>query len=179
MIAGARAKIWVRLDRPGNNACRFAETGDDLLIEGSLMAEGEETMHYRIRATRSGATQRARIDVGDQMHVIERGDDKVWTLNGVAADIAPTVRDIDLGLTPATKTLMIRRLDLGVGDAAELTSAWLDPSDWQLKPLRQTYRRTGETTYDYSAPDYDYAGEFVVDDYGIVLTFPGLWQAQD
>lgn len=179
MIAGARAVLWVRLDRPGNNACRFAETGGDLLIEGSLMADGEDDMHYRIRAHESGATQRARIDIADQMHVIERTPERIWTLNDVAAEIGPTVRDIDLGLTPATKTLVIRRLDLAIGDAAEITTAWLDPSDWVLKPLRQTYRRTGELTYDYTAPDYDYAGEFVVDDYGIVRTFPGLWQAQD
>lgn len=179
MIAGARAVLWVRLDRPGNNACRFAETGDDLLIEGSLAAEGAETMHYRIRATQSGATQRARIDIGNQSHVVERDANRIWTLNGVATDIGPTVRDIDMGLTPATKTLMIRRLDLPVGSNADLTSAWLDPDDWQLKPLRMSFHRTGETTYDYAAPDYDYAGEFVVDDYGIVRTFPGLWQAQD
>ena len=85
--------------------------------------------------------------------------------------------DLDFGFTPATNTLAIRRLALAVGDDAAVTAAWLDPTDWALKPLRQTYRRTGPQTYAYASPDTGYQTTLTCNDFGVVTDYPGLWQA--
>lgn len=176
MIAGSRVVFWIRLDRPGNDACRFAETGKSLLIEGSATGVDGSPLNYRVRARADGVTRRARVGTLPRL-VVRREKGGVWFLNDAEVPAVKGAKDFDLGLTPATNTLTIRRLALGVGDQAETLAAWLDPEDWTLKPLRQTYKRVGETSYDYRS-DTGYSAQLETDDFGIVQTYPGWWEAR-
>ncbi len=60
--------------------------------------------------------------------------------------------DIDLGFTPATNVLPIRRLDLAPGQDGRVRSAWLSWPERRLQPLEQGYRRIGASTYAYVSP---------------------------
>ncbi|MBI1417425.1 MAG: hypothetical protein GC146_09400 [Limimaricola sp.] len=177
MIAGAVAVMWLRQDRPGNDACRFALIDDELLIEGSTSETAGQFLHYRVRAAADGVTRRARI--GDvPMLTFEHEGDGRWMMNGIEVPEVRGALDFDLGVTPATNTLAIRRMNLAVGDSAEAVAAWLDPSDWMLKPLKQRYTRVSETEYDY-ASDTGFSARLTVDEHGIVRDYPGWWKAQD
>jgi hypothetical protein len=175
MIAGTHAVLWLRLDRPGNDACRFAEAEGGFLIDGSATDEGWTVTRYRVRAREDGTTRRARIGQNSRIF-IRRAPDGEWTLNGTPVPGLEAALDIDLGLTPATNTLAIRRLALPVGGEAEITAAWFDPADERLKPMRQTYRRVSPTEYDYRSPGF--AARLKVDAQGIVRDYEGLWRAQ-
>jgi hypothetical protein len=48
-----------------------------------------------------------------------------WWLNGTECPVVAGGIDLDLGFSPATNVLPIRRLDLAVGQEAEVRSAWL------------------------------------------------------
>jgi hypothetical protein len=89
--------------------------------------------------------------------------------------------DLDLSFTPATNLLPLRRLDLLVGQAAEVRSAWLEWPEAVLTPLIQRYARRSITKYDYSA-DLPGTAKFVgvlrVEPRGWVLDYAGLWQAE-
>lgn len=177
MIAGAVSVFWIRLDRPGNDACRFAETGEALLVEGSATDAEGHAVHYRCRARLSdGVSIRARVGETPMM-TFERDDDGAWAMNGTEVPAVHDCADIDLGITPATNTFAIRRLKLAVGARGESRCAWLDPVDWVLKPLDQVYERVSETEYDFSTST-GFATRLVTDDHGIVRTYPGLWQAR-
>lgn len=176
MIAGTHAVLWLRQDRPGNDACRFAEAEGGFLIDGSATDENWNVIRYRVRARDDGTTRRARIGT-DSRIFIRRAPDGSWTLNGVEVPEVAEALDLDLGFTPATNTLAIRRLNLPVGGEAEITTAWFDPSDERLKPMRQRYRRTGESEYLYSS-DTGFSARLKVDAQGIVRDYEGLWKAQ-
>jgi hypothetical protein len=177
MIAGAKSVLWVRLDRPGNDACRFADTGEDLLIEGNTTEAEGLFLHYRVRAGSDGVTKRARV--GDSpMMTFERQDDGRWLMNGTEVPAVAGCFDFDLGITPATNTLALRRLALKVGEVGETVAAWLDPSDWTLKPLKQTYTRVSEHEYDYASTT-GYGGRFEVDDDLVIRRYPGWWERQE
>ena len=109
---------------------------------------------------------------------IERRADGVWLMNGETVASVSEAIDIDLGLTPATNTTAIRRLQLEVGQSADATAAWLDPSDWQLKPLDQTYHRRAADTYEYASPAHGFSAVLTVDDFGLVTDYPGIWLAE-
>lgn len=175
MIAGTHAVIWLRQDRPGNDACRFANAEGGFLIDGSATDENWNVIRYRVRAREDGTTRRARIGA-DSRIFIRRDPQGVWTQNGAPVAGLDDALDIDLGFTPATNTLALRRLKLAVGDAAEITAAWFDPVDETLKPMPQSYRRTGEDSYAYASPRFQ--ARLRVDAQLIVRDYEGLWKAQ-
>ena len=80
--------------------------------------------------------------------------------------------------SPRRPASVIRRLDLAVGDRGETVAAWLDPADWQVKPLRQTYARVTATDYDHAAPLQDMRARIGVDGFGAVVDYPGLWRRE-
>src|SRR5205814_2718699 len=49
--------------------------------------------------------------------------------------------DVDLGITPSTNTLPIRRLGLAVGQAKEVRAAWIVFPELEVRLLTQTYTR--------------------------------------
>ena len=174
MIAGSHVLLWTSYKPPGNDACRFALNSRSLLIEGSTRNAGDElATRYRIRADLSGETRRARIDRRDRRILVERGRDGGWTMDGVDVPEVRGALDIDLGFTPATNTLPIRRLGLEVGQGADIEVAWLDPADWGLKRMAQTYRRTGPLAWRFTSPGFE--TEIEVDDFGAVTHYPGYW----
>jgi hypothetical protein len=134
-----------------------------------------EARKHRVRAREDGTTRRARIGQNSRIF-IRRAPDGEWTLNGTPVPGLDAALDIDLGFTPATNTLAIRRLALPVGAEAEITAAWFDPADERLKPMRQTYRRVSQTDYDYRSPGF--SARLRVDAQGIVRDYEGLWRAQ-
>lgn len=83
--------------------------------------------------------------------------------------------DLDLGCTPFTNTLPIKRLLLEVGETAETLAARVDEETLEVRPERQTYTRLAERRYRYR----DGSGleaELDVDDHDLVVDHPGLFR---
>lgn len=177
MIAGAHAVLWLRQDRQGNDACRFADAEGGYLIDGSSTDADWTTLRYRIRARADGTTRRARIGVTSRIFVLRAPDD-TWVLNGKPVPEVTGAKDIDLGFTPATLTLPIRRLKLAVGDEAEILVARLDLENEALVPLRRIFRRTADDRYDCVTTETDTTSHLIVDAHGIVRNHSGRWVAQ-
>lgn len=83
--------------------------------------------------------------------------------------------DVDLVVTPATNTLPVRRLDLAVGEVADVEVAWVRFPDLTVEVQAQRYEREAPDLYRYSAGPY--AAELVVDDHGLVLDYEEAWHA--
>ena len=83
--------------------------------------------------------------------------------------------DVDLGVTPATNTLPIRRLNLPIGRSQDVTAAWIKFPDLTLKPLRQRYTRLSENNYRYES-DTGFSTNLVVDELGLAIDYVGGWE---
>jgi hypothetical protein len=102
-----------------------------------------------------------------------------WRLNGAECAEVAGCNDIDLGFSPSTNLLPIRRLHLAVGQAAEVTAAWLGFPSLTCEPLAQRYRRIDSTTYRYESAGGKFVAELQTNETGFVTHYPNLWQVED
>jgi hypothetical protein len=99
-----------------------------------------------------------------------------WRVNGTPnVDLAGCL-DVDLGFTPSTNLLALRRLALRVGEHAEAPAAYLEFPRLRFTTLPQRYERVGRAQYRYEAPTVGYAGILKVSSVGAVVHYPGLFE---
>jgi hypothetical protein len=101
-----------------------------------------------------------------------------WQLNGVEKPEVTGCIDLDLNFSPSTNLLPIRRLDLKIGQQAEVKAAWLRFPNFELEPLSQVYSRLDEFTWRYSSNDGKFVRNLKVNEFGLVTDYPGLWQVE-
>jgi hypothetical protein len=101
-----------------------------------------------------------------------------WQLNEVEQSSVEGCTDIDLNFSPSTNLLPIRRLNLVIGQAAEVKAAWLRFPSFKLELLPQQYRRLDERTYRYESGGGQFVADLKVNRSGFVIDYPGLWQAE-
>ena len=104
--------------------------------------------------------------------------DGMWTLNGQVVPQLDGCADLDIGFTPDTNLIQLRRIALQVGDAVEVPVAWLDATVGILDRLQQRYERRSEELYWYEAPRFDYFALLQVSAIGFVEKYPNLWEAE-
>jgi len=83
--------------------------------------------------------------------------------------------DVDLAITPSTNLLPLKRLPIAIGDSCETTAAWVQFPSLDVLPLVQTYTRTGEREYTYSAPALDFTARLTFDAHGVCESYGDLW----
>ncbi len=176
---------WRRLDTPGHDVCRLAQlaTGWQVVGTAVFLHEGiPAQLAYQVTCDDAWITQHGQVHgwVGAQAVAFQvaRHPDGRWTLNGAAVPNLAACYDLDLGFTPATNLLQLRRIALQVGQATNVPVAWLDLSTKRLDLLEQHYARRSETTYWYDAPRFAYTALLEVAPSGFVVHYPTLWQAE-
>ena len=173
---------WRRLDALGQDSCRLLRraTGWELagrafFLEDALPAR----LVYRVTCDLQWRTRDGRVrgTVGGRRVDlrIQRSPGGAWKIESRVVRGLSGCLDLDLGFTPATNLLAIRRLNLSDGRAADAPAAWLDVSDGTLVRLPQRYARRTATAYRYEAPTVGYAADLAVSAAGFVTRYPGLW----
>jgi hypothetical protein len=84
--------------------------------------------------------------------------------------------DVDLGFSPATNTLPIRRLAPAIGEAVDVTAVWVRFPELTVEPLPQRYTRLDERRYRYESAGGAFQAELVVDDLGLVIAYENGWE---
>lgn len=176
--------VWRRLDVPGHDAARLLQRGAGWRIEGKAVFDagsGPTQLEYAVACDDAWRTQAGRVRgwrAGEAVRVdIARTAAGAWTLGGVDVPGLDDCLDLDLGFTPATNLLPIRRLALAVGAAADAPAAWLRTAAGTLGRLAQRYERRTPASYAYEAPALGYAVTLEIDASGFVVRYPGLWEA--
>ncbi|MEM9793274.1 MAG: putative glycolipid-binding domain-containing protein [Pseudomonadota bacterium] len=170
---------WRRMDVSGQEACRMTRTPDGWRLDGAAVfreADNLQCMSYRIDCDADWLTRQARVSgwVGARdLSLRIAHQDGVWTVNGTEVAGLHTALDIDLGFTPSTNTLVIRRSRLRPGQSVDVTAAWLDTETWTLKPLDQTYTCTARNRIHYASPGFQ--TDLKTDSNGWVTDYPGIW----
>lgn len=186
-ISCAAAILWQRLDRPGHDAATLrVDDGGAVLSGMAVFHEGDPTaLAYVVHVDRNWQTTEGRVWGWRGREAIDlrlrRDGAGSWTLNDLPCPAVQGCIDLDLSFTPATNLLPLRRLSLGVGESAEVRSAWLEWPEVRLTLLVQRYRRRSETEYEYES-DLPGAEQFRamlrVHPDGWVLDYAGLWRAE-
>jgi uncharacterized protein len=177
--------LWRRLDTPGHDACRLegSDAGWQLAGTAFFREDGAPVwLTYHVACDLAWHTQQGQVHgwLGGQCveFRMARTTAGVWTLNGAILSGLEHCVDLDLGFTPATNLLQLRRLALAVGQGADAPVAWLNVSAGTLEVLPQRYERRAKATYWYEAPRVDYAALLEVTPTGFIRQYPGLWEAE-
>lgn len=101
------------------------------------------------------------------------GDGRWGEMNGAHRPDLDGCFDIEMAITPFTQTLPIRRLQLKVGDAADITVARVDVQTLGVVPVRQRYHHVGERRYVHTDFGSAVETEFDVDPYGLLQDHEG------
>jgi uncharacterized protein len=183
MDAAAAVFFWRRLDNPGYDSCRFFQSASGCRLAGAaVFLEGRIACHvqYEVvadeafrtrRASLTGYVGRQRIDL--RLRASRSGR---WTLNGVEQPSASGCIDLDLGFTPATNLLPLRRLGLRTGQEAQAPAAYLPFPKIGLEVLPQRYKRLSRSEYDYESPTHRYHATLRVTPLGAVMDYPGVFE---
>jgi uncharacterized protein len=177
--------LFRRHETPGHDACRLIVGTAERRIEGTavftwggmatqLAYEAVADDDWRTRYGRVRGWVGARsIDATIELHA--SGD---WLLNGALVAGLKGCVDVDLGFTPATNLLQLRRIGLKMGEKAEVPVAWWDLESRGLSLLQQSYERRSQQSYWYEAPRFGYEALLEVAPSGFVLEYPGLWTVE-
>lgn len=178
---------WRRLDVPGREEARVERTSTGWRLTGELEVD-EADVAARLRYVidcDSGWRTRSTVIEGEaggspiQSALAADGVGN-WTRDGIPVPDVAGALDVDLGFTPSTNTLPIRRLALAVGESAPVRSAWFRFPELRLEPLEQTYTRQAERTFRYRAvvDGEPFIARLDTDAFGRVIRYEGLWETE-
>jgi len=176
-----RRVSWRRSDEiQVDEHCAITIRDAGLSLVGTVLgAEGgiPARIEYRVLADAAGSTTAVHVrDLRGFLQrtlTLERDAKGSWTVNGVADRALKGCTDIDLGCSPSTNTLPIRRLKLGIGRSRTIRAAWVRFPELTVEKVAQTYRRLDELSYRYSTESFE--AELNVDDDGVVTRY-AAWE---
>jgi hypothetical protein len=187
--------LWQRIDSPGSEWCTLEQEPEGWRLRGIVLAAVATEpvlVQYAVVLASDWSTRAVEIVMhsGDasqprdlrltvdpeQRWQIEREpsldpampQDDPMALHGLT--------DVDLGITPATNTLPIRRLDPAIGEAVAVTAAWVRFPELTIEPLPQRYIRLADRRYRYESAGGAFVTEIEVDDLGLVTKYERGWK---
>ena len=168
----------------GTDYCALWHTSEGWLLRGTavgvLKDQRPMLANYEIHCDENWLTHRVHVErtIGKDRKTLSLSVERsggLWRCSGHEVAEVRGCLDVDLSLTPATNTLPIRRLDLGIGKSESVTAAWIKFPELELQPLAQRYTRTAENMYRYES-DTRFSAEIMVDDLGLVTAYPRGWE---
>lgn len=180
MKAVARWQDW---NFNGLEHCVFQQDNNGITLEGAVAGTRHRLYggHYFVRTDAAFQTREVRVEYvgGPRLHVEVDSDGHWHDLLGQRS--LPDLEgcfDVDIGITPATNTLPIKRLKLRQQESREITAAYVplpDQVEESFVPLRAEQRYTcllPERRYRYEGIFRAFTAELEIDDAGLVLDYP-------
>ena len=178
---------WRRLDVPGHEEAHISRTDAGWLLSGEVHAEEsgvDAWLRYTIKCNPAWRTLTAAVGGtvdGLPFSLVLTADGAGhWAREGIPVAELNGALDVDLGFTPATNTIPIRRLSLERGASAPVRTAWLRFPELRVEPLDQTYTREDDLRfrYDASVDGAPFTARLDTDQFGRVMRYEGLWEAE-
>lgn len=178
-MAWQREVAYRRLDEHGEERCVYACVGGMCVVEGMGAAAIDGSgmvFEYRLELTEAWQVRHAvvviRLGQDESRRTIERQDDS-WIVDGVHAVEFEGCEDLDFAFTPTTNSVAIRRLGLAVGQSGASRAVLVTDPELDLHMLVQHYTRVRDDLYRYESGDF--TAELTVDEDGVVVAYPGLF----
>jgi hypothetical protein len=178
-----RTILWQRLDRPGMEYFGLWSQDDGWQLRGTVVVSLDDLpaqVRYGVICNECWETRAAhlalRSGAPEQALHLAVDERRRWTVNGAETPALEGCVDVDIELTPSTNTLPIRRLQLAQGETRAVRAGWIHFPDLTVEVLAQTYTRLSEFVYRYESDDGRFSRELEVDELGLVVRYPGLWE---
>ena len=172
-----RRVAWRRSDEVQTDEhCTLTRRDTGLSLVGTVLgseAGGPVRIEYRVLTDGDGLTTAAHVrdlrGFEQRTLTLERDVKGNWTVDGAKVRALKGATDVDLGCSPSTNTLPIRRLRIGVGASKTIKAAWVRFPELTVVKADQTYTRLDEFTYRYASGDFE--AELTVDDEDLVAAY--------
>jgi len=190
-----RTVLWQRIDSHGSEWCTLEREPEGWRFRGIVLAEvatvpvlveyvvalasdwSTRTVEILMRSGDTIEPRELRLTVApDQRWRVERKPSPDTSMPKDDPMALHGLIDVDLGFSPVTNTLPIRRLDPAIGEAVAVTAAWVRFPELTIEPLPQRYIRLAERRYRYESAGGAFVAEIEVDDLGLVTAYEGGWQ---
>ena len=177
-----RIIMWQNTRTQGVERCVLAARDDGWELAGVALdvADGKPLeARYVVRVDARWRTREVEIrrDLPEGTAELRLTSDGAgsWWRDGTPLPELAGCLDVDLGITPATNTLPIRRLGLEVGASAAVAAAWVRFPELEVSRLEQRYDRLAMDRWRYRSASFE--AELTVDGDRLVLDYTGVWQA--
>jgi hypothetical protein len=172
-----RRVAWRRSDEVQTDEhCTLTQRDTGLSLVGTVLGAEDGApvrIEYRVLTDADGLTTAAHVrdlrGFEQRTLTLERDAKGNWTVDGAKVRGLKGATDVDLGCSPSTNTLPIRRLHLGVGASKTIKAAWVTFPELTVVKADQTYTRLDEFTYRYASGDFE--AELTVDDENLVAAY--------
>jgi hypothetical protein len=178
-----RVVVWKNLLLDGRDYCGLWRPAEGWLLKGTVVGVLKDQRpllaNYEIHCDEKWRTHRVQVErtIGSDVKTLSLSVESrgAWRSSGQELPALRGCDDVDLAMTPATNTLPIRRLDLHIGHSESVIAAWVKFPELTVEPLSQRYTQLAKDTYRYES-NTGFSAEIVVDDLGLVITYPGGWE---
>jgi hypothetical protein len=172
-----RRVAWRRSDEVQTDEhCTLTQRDTGLSLVGTVLGAEDGApvrIEYRVLTDGAGMTTAAHVrdlrGFEQRTLTLERDAKGNWTVDGAKVRALKGATDVDLGCSPSTNTLPIRRLRIGVGASKTIKAAWVRFPELTVVKADQTYTRLDEFTYRYASGDFE--AELTVDDEDLVAAY--------
>jgi hypothetical protein len=176
------AGLWQWVQSPGLERFEFARAGDEWIFRGTILTLADDSpveARYEINCDPLFRTRRANISIvdsnGERRLKIDAREGR-WFENGRENLTVKGAIDVDLGWSPSTNSLPVKRLELKIGQTSgEFVAAWVCFPELTLQPLSQEYLRLGDRQYRYSSRGGAFVANLIVDNDDLVVDYEGFW----
>ncbi|MBA3948235.1 MAG: putative glycolipid-binding domain-containing protein [Herpetosiphonaceae bacterium] len=177
--------LWRCLDVAGHDVAELRSSSDGAHLSGVTVRAYTDLpcrLEYTITCDARWRTTRCLLTghIGGapltlNVHHSAAGE---WRVDGAVVANLAGCEDVDLGFSPATNLLPIRRLGLAVGQHAKVRAAWVRFPELTVEVLEQEYTRVSSEHYQYQSAGGAFQRELTVDPAGFIIDYPGFWRAE-
>lgn len=175
-----RTVLWNRVDQQGAEYFGLWSHEDGWELRGTvvIVLDGDPTrVRYGLICDAQWRTRAVHVAMRatgpEQALHLEVDAEQRWSTRTAELTDLQGCFDIDLSITPATTTPLIRRLSLGVGQTRSVSAAVLSFPDLRIEAIQQEYSRVEERLYRLESGGY--ACELEVDDLGLIVRHGHRW----
>lgn len=166
--------LWRGVEKPSTERCQMVEDTDSVHVRSTIDEDGW-TYDYELHANDRWEFRTLTIGTGSRTLSVSR-QDRGWIVDGEPRPDLLEAIEVDISVSPLSNTLPIRRLSLSVGESADITTAYVTLPDLTVTTDPQRYTRLSEREYLYESRDSDFRRTVTVDDSGLVVDYPGLFE---
>jgi hypothetical protein len=167
---------WRGLDPVTLEHCNVVANGRDTRVRGAIITP-DYGLFYRLKLDENGHLRTARLERTDGI-VLELFSDGAGNWSDDRAEPLPDLRgciDIDIWPTPLTNSLPLWRSNWVEGQPQKFGMAWVDSDEMTVRRDIQIYTQLDGNHFRFQGAE-GFERVLEVDDDGLVVTYPGLFE---
>lgn len=174
--------IWKGWAGDSTEYLTLKERGGIISAESVIISEGggrSYAARYAIECDPGWRVRSVSVSLfGESRRISLSGDGRGGWMDGSGAlSGLKGAIDVDIFPTPFTNTIPVRRLNLSAGQSADIIAAYITLPEMSVTTDPQRYTCIEPLKlYRFESPGSDFKCDIEVDEYGLVVSYPGLFR---